>query len=153
MHARAQVLDYVRTALLGVSPFGANVFHEADHPHPMAGAELPGVRIDDAGDESIEVECIGFPRQELRTMRFVLLCAAAEKTGLRAKLDAMEVAAEKTLNASSAAYNAGGLLVEGFEKISSDVVIGNDGDRPRGTVTLEYRARYSVLSSAPDNPI
>jgi hypothetical protein len=148
-HARREILDFALGRLTGLSTTGANAWHFGAHPHPLEGAELPGLRLVDQGDSSIEVTCIGYPRDEHRTFDVVIEALAAEVAGVHDVLQAIETEVELALNASKAVNTANAKLVDGFQKVASQVTYSNTADRPAARLEITFRATYRVLSNDP----
>jgi hypothetical protein len=148
-HARREILDYALARLTGLPTTGPRVWHHGAHPHPLEGPELPGLRLVDQGDSSIEVTCIGYPRDEHRTFDLVVEALAAEVSGVHDVLQSIETEIELALNSSITVNTANGKLVDGFQKVASQVTYSNIADRPAARLEITFRATYRVFSNDP----
>lgn len=142
-HAHTLIRTAATTALTGLTTTASRVY--ANRMHPMADANLPGLRVF-LNDENVEIVSIHTPMTQQRTVQLVVECCASANTALDSTCDTMQGEVETAL--------ASGLSVDG--KTLEPVLAGSRYDFEQGSPAVGvkrvvFTIDFFTLANAPDN--
>ena len=140
-HARKQIRDAVETAMTGLTTTGSNVSVTRAWPHEAANVPAWHIRTDsEAADPEMESQNAVY--REL-TLRLTGIARASDDT-LDDTLDTMAAEAEAVLGAN----NLGGLVLS-LRLMNTEFEYSREGDKPIGTIDMEWLAEYRTAANDP----
>lgn len=142
-HAHTLIRAAAVTALTGLTTTTTHVY--ANRQHPLADANLPGLRVF-LNDENVEPVTVHAPAVYERTVQLVVECCAKDNATLDASCDQMQLEVETAL--------ASGLTVDGAHL---DVVLAASrydfeaAATPVGVKRVFFNIEFHTLATTPDS--
>lgn len=140
-HARTQIRDAVATAMTGLATTGSNVETTRAWPHEAASLPAWHIRTDsEAANPEMESQDAVYRELALRTVGI----ARGSDDTLEDTLDTMAAEAEAALGGST----LGGLALS-VRLINTEFDSSREGDKPIGTIDMEWLVEYRTAASDP----
>ena len=141
-HAHKQIRDALVTALTGLTTSGSRVY--ANRLHPMAAANLPGLRVFARGEKSDPLT-VHAPQQQARELVIDVECCAKATADLDDVLDLMSKEVETALAAGIAV--TGTTLDAVYQGMQMDL---EGAAQEVGVKRLRFAISFETANNAPD---
>jgi hypothetical protein len=141
-HLHKQIRDALVLLLTGLTTSAARVY--ANRLHPMAEANLPGLRLF-ADEERAEALTLHTPHQQERSLAIVVECCAKAAGNLDDTLDLMSKEVEVAM---AAGITLGGQQLDfTYTGMQFD---DEQSDKPVGVKRLTFSCTFTAMNNAPD---
>ncbi len=144
-HVSEQVVEAAKAALIGLATTGANVFDS--RVYPVQDNELPCLLIDQ-GNETSEIESMGFDRITGRTMELLVVAKVKQNTSYRTLINTIRKEVEVRLAANQGIGGA-----KYVQPKSCEIELAGEGEKPVASATLTFEVPYYTALSTPDVPL
>lgn len=146
-HVRTQIRNAIASAVGGLTTTGARVF--TSRVYPLERTDLPGllVRIAAVAPEQVQRDTVHAPALLTRTLPVEVVGVARAVDDLDDTLDQIALEVEVALAEPVAALDGIAKYIV-LQSVQVDMVDG--GEKPTGTITMQYEVEYFTLDNSPD---
>lgn len=144
-HVSEQIVAAAKTALLGLTTTGANVFDS--RVYPVEDADLPCLLVDQ-GNETSRIESMGLDRITERTMELVVVAKVKQNTSYRTLINTIRKEVEVALAANQGIGGA-----KYVQPVSCEIELAGEGEKPVAMATMTFEVPYYTALSTPDTAL